>query len=61
MEHGFYVKYLGDNVVQFPSGQQFRVLVGDCYDMIYVDYQCKRLGDVRKAELAKKARAANPA
>ena len=64
VEHHFYVKYLGDNVVQFPSGQQFRVLEGDCYDKIYVDYQCKRLGDVRKAELAKKAkaaRAANPA
>ena len=58
LEHNFYVKYLGDNVVQFPSGKQFRVIEDDCYDRIIVNFQWQRLGDVRKAELAK---AANPA
>lgn len=58
LEHNFYVKYLGDNVVQFPSGKQFRVIEDDCYDSIIVNYQWQRLGDVRKAEIAK---GANPA
>ena len=52
------LKYLGDNVVQFPSGKKFKVIEGECYDKIIVNYQNQRLGDVRKAELAK---AANPA
>ena len=58
LTHQCYVKYLGDNVVQFPSGKKFKVIEGECYDKIIVNYQNQRLGDVRKAELAK---AANPA
>ena len=58
LEHNFYVKYLGDNIVQFPSGKQFRVIEDDCYDSIIVNYQWQRLGDVRQAELAKAAKPA---
>ena len=60
----YYVKYLGDNVVQFPSGKKYKVVEGLHYDQIRVNYQSERLIDLRKAELAKKAeaaKAANPA
>ena len=69
MKHRFYIKYLGENVVQFPSGQVFRVIADDSYDKqdydrIEVGYYYKHLGDIRKTELAKEeeaAKAANPA
>lgn len=58
---GFYVKYLGDNVVQFPSGRKYRVMEGYLYDEIIVNYQGEKLIDLRKAELKKKAEAARSA
>ena len=63
-EHHFYVKYLGDNVIQFPSGKKYRLIEGYAYDQIEVNEKGERLIDLRRAELAKKAeaaRAANPA
>ena len=49
----FYVKYLGDNVVQFPSGKLYRVLEDPYYDLIHVNYESIPLKDLRAAELAK--------
>lgn len=60
-DHDLYVKYLGDNVVQFPSGKKYKVIEGYYYDRIVVNYKGERLIDLRKAELAKKAEAANAA
>lgn len=63
-DHDLYVKYLGNNVVQFPSGKKYKVIEGYNYDRIVVNYKGERLIDLRKAELAKKAeaaKAANPA
>lgn len=51
----FYVKYLGDNVVQFPSGKQYRVIEDNYYDFIYVNYESVPLKDLRAAELVKAA------
>ena len=50
----YYVKYLGDNVIQFPSGKKLRIMKGPYYDQIRVNYQSELLIDLRKTELKKK-------